>query len=49
MTIEEVWVVFLEVVVQCFLTVEIDTITVRTHLLLHIQFFEDTLHKSATR
>ena len=30
MLMEEVWVAFLEVVVQCFLTVEIDTLTVRT-------------------
>ena len=31
---EEVWVVLLEVVVQCPFTVEVDAITMRTHLFL---------------
>ena len=33
MTMEEMWVACLEVVVQCSLTVKVDTIAVRTHLL----------------
>ena len=45
MTMEEVWVVFLEVVVQCSLTVEVDTITMRTHLLL-LSTLCDTVHES---
>ena len=45
MLMEEVWVAFLEVVVQCSLTVEIDTIAVRTHLLLHVTLC-DTVHES---
>ena len=45
MTMEEVWVVFLEVVVQCFLTVEVDTFTMRSHLLL-LSTLCDTVHKA---
>ena len=45
MLMEEVWVVFLEVVVQCFLTVEVDTIAVRTHLLL-LSTLCDTMHEA---
>ena len=36
MFMEEVWVVFLEMVVQSSLTVEVDINTVRTHLLLFV-------------
>ena len=45
MTMEEVWVVFLEVVVQCSLAVEVNTFTVRTHLLL-LSTLCDTVHES---
>ena len=45
MTMEEVWMVFLEVAVQCFLTVEVDPIAVRTHLLLPVTLC-DTVHES---
>ena len=45
MTMEEVWVAFLEVVVQCSLTVEVDTFTVRTHLLLPVTLC-DTVHEA---
>ena len=44
MTMEEMWVVFLEVVVQCFLTVEVEPIAVRTHLLLPM-ILCDTVHE----
>ena len=45
MTMEEVWVVFLEVVVQCSLTVEVDTLTVRAHLFL-LSTLCDTVHEA---
>ena len=45
MTMEEVWVVFLEVVIQSSFTVEIDTLTMRTHLLLPVTLC-DTVHGS---
>ena len=45
MLMEEVWVAFHEVVVQCSLTVEVDTITVRTHLLL-LSTLCDTVHEA---
>ena len=46
MTMEEVWVAFLEVVVvQCSLTVEVGAIAVRAHLLLPVTFC-DTVHES---
>ena len=45
MTMEEVWVVFLEVAVQCSLTVEVDTIAVRTCLFLPVTIC-DTVHES---
>ena len=45
MTMEEVWVAFLEVVVQSSLTVEVYTITMRTHLLLPVTLC-DTVHES---
>ena len=45
MTMEEVWVAFLEVVVQCSLTVEVDTITMWTHLLLPVTHC-DTVHEA---
>ena len=45
MTMEEVWVAFLEVVVQCSLTVKVDTIAVRTHLLLLFTLC-DTVHEA---
>ena len=45
MTMEEVWVVFHEVVVQSSFTVEVDINTVRTHLLL-LSTLCDTVHES---
>ena len=45
MTMEEVWVVFLEVVVQCSLTVKVDTIAMRTHLFL-LSTLCDTVHEA---
>ena len=44
MLMEEVWVAFLEVVVQCSLTVEVDPLTMRAHLLL-LSTLCDTVHK----
>ena len=44
MTMEEVWVTFLEVVVQCSLTVEVSANTMRTHLLL-LMTLCDTVHE----
>ena len=40
---EEVWVVLLEVVVQCPFTVEVDAITMRAHLFLLVTLC-DTVH-----
>ena len=45
MTMEEVWVVFLEVVVQGSFTVEIGINTVRSHLLLPVTLC-DTVHEA---
>ena len=45
MTMEEVWVAFLEVVVQSSLTVEIGINTVRTHLFL-LMTLCDTVHEA---
>ena len=45
MTMEEVWVAFLEVVIQSSFTVEIYTNTMRTHLLLPVTLC-DTVHES---
>ena len=44
MTMEEVWVAFFEVVIQCSLTVEVNTLTMRTHLLL-LSTLCDTVHE----
>ena len=45
MTMEEVWVVFHEVVVQSSFTVEVDTFTMRAHLLL-LSTLCDTVHEA---
>ena len=45
MTMEEMWVVFLEVVIQSSFTVEVDTLTMRTHLFLPV-ILCDTVHES---
>ena len=44
MSMEEVWVVLLEVVVQCLFTVEVDAITMRAHLFLLVTLC-DTVHE----
>ena len=45
MFMSEVWVAFLEMVVQCSLTVEVGPFTVRTHLLL-VMTHCGTVHES---
>ena len=45
MLMEEMWVAFHKVVVQCFLTVEVNTTTMRAHLFL-LSTLCDTVHEA---